>query len=295
MIAKFNPSGTHIHNGSLKIRFDFYPEISDKAYSIHLLKNKEVNPCLCYFLNVPENVTQEWVAQYFNRNFDKNSVATIDDILTKSNRAHLLSVFAKSKKCVQAKVSTKNLSALIDNINILFSTSYILFDSGGKALEIKSESIDIGSGATDRTSTIASGYTLLDKNNPANADGKITMFEFWFNTNASGVKVGTFYHETENILYSRDFEIIGNVASGSVQSFLGLDCDVKTDDHAALYYSGGSLERDTTGGLGFFYLSGDFFDGLEHGFITGAGAFLSIYGTGSESIVSVGRSYGLIF
>lgn len=35
MIARFNPTGTHIHKGFLKVRIDLYPEPTDKTFAIH--------------------------------------------------------------------------------------------------------------------------------------------------------------------------------------------------------------------------------------------------------------------
>ncbi len=35
MLAKFNPTGTHVHKGFLKVRIDLYPDIGDKTYPIH--------------------------------------------------------------------------------------------------------------------------------------------------------------------------------------------------------------------------------------------------------------------
>lgn len=35
MIARFNPTGTHVHKGFLKVRIDLYPDITSKTYPIH--------------------------------------------------------------------------------------------------------------------------------------------------------------------------------------------------------------------------------------------------------------------
>lgn len=89
MIVKFNPTGTHIHKGFLKVRLDFYPEPTDKTHALHYVdkpdtpylpspkevsagisdpvryaawwatvpKHKELNPCLCHFVKVDAGIT----------------------------------------------------------------------------------------------------------------------------------------------------------------------------------------------------------------------------------------------
>ena len=78
--------------------------------------------------------------------------------------------------------------------------------------------IDIGGGAIDRNGTVSSaGYTDIDMANPANADGEITSVSFWFNTQASGVRVGTYYLLYGTTFKCRDSAIIGTVTAGSKQ------------------------------------------------------------------------------
>jgi hypothetical protein len=105
MIAKFNPTGTHIHKGFLKVRIDLYPEPTDKTYFIHYVdkpdrpytedelenpelqalvpKHKELNPCLCHFIKVnPDTSLVELrakVAEYF----DSKTLFDLDDALSK--------------------------------------------------------------------------------------------------------------------------------------------------------------------------------------------------------------------
>ena len=35
MNVKFNPTGTHLHKGHLKIRLDVYPDVTAKTYPLH--------------------------------------------------------------------------------------------------------------------------------------------------------------------------------------------------------------------------------------------------------------------
>ena len=66
--------------------------------------------------------------------------------------------------------------------------------------------------------------------------------ETWFNSNATGFKVGTF--SGSGIPYDdRDYETIGAVTSGSKQTFSGLSIDVVTGDFIGCYYATGQLKQ----------------------------------------------------
>lgn len=138
--------------------------------------------------------------------------------------------------------------------------------------------IDIGSGATDRGTTQAAGYTFIDIANPSLGKGKITSIELWFATDASGVKVGTMYGSGTSWT-PRDSEIIGSVTSGSKQTFT-VDLDVHVGDVIAVYWSSGTLEEDSSGGVAVYYKSGDQFSAGTQTYTYAGGFSISIYGTG---------------
>ena len=148
--------------------------------------------------------------------------------------------------------------------------------------------IDVGGGATDRSSAYASGWTRIDKNNPANATGQLTSFEVWFTTNGSGVKMGTAYYTGTGTVYCcRDYETLGSVTSGSKQTFSGLGCDVTSGDYIAVYFSGGTLEFDTSG-AGIVGVTKDAFDLGNTSFIYSyADRTISLYGTGTTPTPSL--------
>jgi len=141
--------------------------------------------------------------------------------------------------------------------------------------------IDIGPEATDRGSTMAANYTRIMKDNPANADGKITTVELWANSDLSGCIVATFFVVSGNILSARDNHVIGNVTAGSKQTFSGLDITVKTGDYIGLFYSGGTMERDTSGFAGLWGKSGDYTASSDITYGTAAGDTESIKGIGA--------------
>lgn len=120
MRIKFEPSGTHIKNDKLKIRFDVYPDKGSKTYTeqyidvfarelteaesetvktdktdkfsgqytdkaLELQKQvptkKQLNPFLCMFIEVDPNITPADIANYLTKNFDKNVLLEIDDAI----------------------------------------------------------------------------------------------------------------------------------------------------------------------------------------------------------------------
>jgi len=119
--------------------------------------------------------------------------------------------------------------------------------------------IDVGSAATDRSGTAnINGYTNIPKANPVNADGTITIVGLWAATDMTGLKVGTFSGSGTS-WNDRDYETIGSVTSGSKQVFTGLSITAVTGDLLGCVNTGGTIEIDTTGGDGHFWVTGDKF------------------------------------
>ena len=119
---RFEPSGTSVHKGDLKIRLDFYPQPEDKSYESqrvyvvdetspefldgykgevdkdgnpidwddyqHWLDGLQhiwrVNPCLSHFLTVKPDITLAELDQIVSTMFSGNVTATIDDIMSKT-------------------------------------------------------------------------------------------------------------------------------------------------------------------------------------------------------------------
>ncbi len=148
MIAKFNPIGTHVHKGFLKVRIDLYPGIGDKTYSIHhvqvpvippegyqgavdargspvdqvdydawfdsLPKVWHLNPCLCHFISVDESITRQDLTNYVRSIFDKDTLIELDGALIKGNTLMVLQLI-KGKVDIGKPVlgiTTQKLSTL---------------------------------------------------------------------------------------------------------------------------------------------------------------------------------------
>jgi hypothetical protein len=230
-IIKFEPSGTHVKDGSLKIRLDFYPSESSKSYdSQHVYVVDEtsleylagykgkvdkdgqpvdiadyqkwfdglphiwrVNPALSHFITVKPDITAAELDNIIKSYFDAGVVATIDDCMSRGNSAHLISPYMEDKiVTTSVKVQAgQNKEALVTAVNNRLSNFSIKGDGGGQVQPIEPKSIDVGPGAIDRAGELSSSYTFIDLNNPANADGTLDTWELWFKTGYDGVNVET--------------------------------------------------------------------------------------------------------
>jgi hypothetical protein len=118
--------------------------------------------------------------------------------------------------------------------------------------------IDIGAAATDRDTSFGGGdYTLINKDNPANATGIITSVEIWANTAIVGCEVATFYSTGTDQFSTRATATIGAVAAGSKQTFTGLSLACQIGDYIGIHFTSGRIEASSVGGAGYWYAVGD--------------------------------------
>ena len=140
-------------------------------------------------------------------------------------------------------------------------------------------------------SSAGSGRTRLNKSNPCTGTGTISTMKFYFpNSSGSGVKCGTFYGSS-TVWSVRDYENIGNVAYGSVQTVTGLNCSASLNDLIGMYTSEESGDyAAASSGSGVLYLSGDTFSGTNT--YSSYGPFsLYIYGEGTGEVPASGVEY----
>lgn len=141
--------------------------------------------------------------------------------------------------------------------------------------------ITVGSGATNRASASNLVKTRIDPAVAAASNGSLDTFEIWANSSMTGVKIGTFSGSGTSWT-NRDYETIGNVTSGSKQTFTGLACSVVTGDVIGGYWASGDIEMDNSGGT-VVYKDGDQFGaGLQTGYTEDASKAYSLYGSGLE-------------
>ena len=128
MKIKFNETGTHIRNGRLKIRLDFYPDSLSKTYALQNVNvfarelteaedeivdgvltekakelrklvstKKQLNPFLCHFIAIDPNMTREELIAYIMTTFRKDTLTQLDDILSVDDRKNELHLVLKDK------------------------------------------------------------------------------------------------------------------------------------------------------------------------------------------------------
>lgn len=161
--------------------------------------------------------------------------------------------------------------------------------------------IDIGELAIDRDYTTAPAHTNVNEGNPANATGTIDTVKIWANVNLENCVVGTFYKTNGNTLKVRDSAVIGTVTAGSEQTFTvdsgsnPLAIAVETGDFIGIYCTAGRVEQDIEVYVGIWDFVGECIDpDDEEVFTHFADRAISLYGTGEEEVVAVGRSFGFI-
>jgi len=142
--------------------------------------------------------------------------------------------------------------------------------------------IDVGE--TTNLSYDWSGYTLVDKANPANADGTIDTVLVYPNVTVTNVELATFYVVSGNNLTSRDNETyIGEIASGGERTLTGLSIDILTTDYIGLWHDSGKFYGVMSGAGGLWYAAGDKIPSDNQAFSSLATASVYLYGTGTES------------
>jgi len=143
--------------------------------------------------------------------------------------------------------------------------------------------IDVGAAAINRASTCGSGITLIGLDNPANANGTITTIQVWAFSNITGFRVGTFYLVANTTYKCRASTTIGNITSGSVQTFTNLTINVIAGDYVGCYLGSGGVEQDTSGYAGICYISGDYTSpGTQATYTLQSGAAISLHGIGTR-------------
>jgi hypothetical protein len=119
--------------------------------------------------------------------------------------------------------------------------------------------IDVGSGATDLGEVSDSaGFTLIDRNNPANATGVIDTVQLLAVTDMTDVYVAAFYYVSDDLCGCRgSAAFIPSVTAGSVQTFSGLSIPIQTGDWIGFYSETGNINASFTAGAGTWYKPGN--------------------------------------
>jgi hypothetical protein len=158
--------------------------------------------------------------------------------------------------------------------------------------------ISIGPGATNRAGGVGFGtYTDIDKNNPSNGSGTLQAVAMYLTSNATGIKIGTFYqHATSNTYYyCRDSAVIAPQTAGAKRIVTtdsggnALAIKVCMGDYLGMYITAGAIKRDTTGYSSVWYVAGDkCSSGALDSYIEIAGNAFSIEASGATPVVGGG-------
>ena len=142
--------------------------------------------------------------------------------------------------------------------------------------------INIGNEAIDRAGGMGiDGRTVVNKGGPANASGIITSIELWAGAALNNVKFATFFVESGNNLSTRDTHThIGIIPIGSKQTISGLNLAVEVGDFIGIQATHGSLERDSSGLVGLWYVNSYFIPCTDEIFTLVANWGVSLKGIG---------------
>lgn len=104
---------------------------------------------------------------------------------------------------------------------------------------------------------LGSPITIIDQNNPADRDGKISRIQIYVEDDLYGVEIGSFYSVNESLNYScRDHTLLGNISAG-YSDLYGIEITVNSGDYLGIYYTDGNMSVSTTGGGGIATYAGD--------------------------------------
>lgn len=152
-------------------------------------------------------------------------------------------------------------------------------------MPVYAAAIDVGPGATTRSTAYSGGNTAVDKGNPANDTGTIDSVEIYAVTdNMLNTEVALFYVVSGDNLSTRSNALLGTVVKGSKQTFTGLTLACTASDYLGVYWSSGSLYTGSSGGAGVWRTFGtDKIPCTNEAFSALANYVISIYATGATT------------
>jgi hypothetical protein len=196
----------------------------------------------------------------------------------------------KNKSTLSSAKTTTFDAAAKTYIDTRLSGLSIVKAATGTIETIQPKSIDVGPGASNlNANTTLANWTKISKSNAANATGTLSSFEIWLYSNAGGTDTwfGSFYNTSGTTFYCRDSESVGDVTSGSKQTFSSVSVSVTTGDYLGVCAKGDTaikVEATSGSGDGEWYYNGEKIDAGDNGSFTSAAPYqISIYATGTEA------------
>lgn len=142
--------------------------------------------------------------------------------------------------------------------------------------------IDIGSTAIDRLYYENYNNTLISKNNPANASGKITKIEVYFNLTVYNWKIAIFQEVSANRFTTRSYAVMPSGPHDPGWHTFDVDLNVQEGDYIGFYLTNGQIDSDYSG-LGIWAVWGaDKIPCVDQEFSFYDTYKDSLYGTGSS-------------
>ena len=162
--------------------------------------------------------------------------------------------------------------------------------------------IDVGPGASDRGNDNWAPSTIIDSVNPANATGTIDTCQVYAANDMSGIEYAAFIDEGSDV-FSTNGDTNGSNLGGNAglitHTAAGDDFTafaIATGEYLGIYYSGGSLDRDTSGGNSWKKDDNDYIPCSSQSLAGENDADIwSIYATGTEgngAVAPTGVFYG---
>jgi len=108
----------------------------------------------------------------------------------------------------------------------------------------------------------------------------LNTFKLWAYTDLTGCRMGTFELISGDDFLMDDYETLGNVTSGSEQTFTGKNCNVLTNERLGWYADTGNIEYNNSGYAGIHRLIGNNFNTATNTYTFLSGDSISIYATG---------------
>jgi len=140
--------------------------------------------------------------------------------------------------------------------------------------------IDVGALAIDRGSQLSGGYTVIEESNPANLTGAITLVKIYAESAMLGVKVGIFYKRNGDTFSTRSNVTLGDIADDYTEHIVNLA--VVAGDFIGIYFTGGTISRELTGGVGAWLHLADDIPCTDVIFTHYDEHIYSLYGEGAE-------------
>jgi len=146
--------------------------------------------------------------------------------------------------------------------------------------------IDAGASAVDRAVSVGKGDTVVSKENPANADGKINYIAIYCPADAAcdGIQVASF-SASGNDLTTRAYVTLDDADPGLNEYTAPEDFaefEIHAGDYIGIYIPASTMDADETGGSGIWGKNGDYVPCSSETFTSIDNWTISLYATGYQ-------------